>query len=205
MASWFQALSQSHSKNRILDHSNLLTLCTLIDSHPSMSPVRFQSFLPDSFSVFLDRRGQVHSSLFSGPHEFLWHFPLTSEFFKFRGRVAEETNDEVRTRAWNSLSQREKNGFCGLPPDLVVGETQVQEIDKFKPQEALNVSDNFVVLVVEPDWVEHARFLDKTAIGNTRKTFESLPQPDAVSKKWLHRKAGSGWEVVEMFVPVARP
>lgn len=106
---------------------------------------------------------------------------------------------------WNSLSQREKNGFCGLPPDLVAGEMQINEIDKFKPQEALNVSDNFVVLVVEPNWVEHSRFLDRSAIGNTRKTFESLPQPDAVSKKWLHRKGEQGWDLVEIFVPVARP
>jgi hypothetical protein len=170
-----------------------------------MFPVRHQGFTNEDLLFFIDRRSLFFHSLSEARQEFLWHFPMTNEFFKIRGEIVEETADEERERLWNSLSQREKMSFCGIPPDVEVENARIDEMDKFNPQEARKVSQNFAVLKIVANFVEHSRFLDRSAIGNTRKTFESLPQPDAVSQRWIHRKVEGIWSVKEVALSIVRP
>lgn len=205
MTSWLQALSQSFNKNQFLDYCSILTAGVIKDSKVNLFPIRFQGFYQETLTVFYDKRSALFNNLVNQPCEFLWHFPLTSEFFKFTANVFEDGTEENRLAYWHSLSQREKQGYCGLPPDCPVLDAKQLDLDRFKPQEAVNVSENFAVLRIRPFEVEHSRFLDKSAVGNSRKSFESLPQPDSISKKWLHRLGDRGWELTEMYVPIARP
>lgn len=205
MTSWFQALNQSFSKNQFLDYSSLLTAGVIKDLKACLFPLRFQGFFQETLTVFVDKRSAFYDCLLTQPCEVLWHFPATCEFFKLTSNVFEDNAQEARMAYWNNLTQREKQGYCGLPPDCPVVNARQLDLDRFKPQEALNVSENFAVLRIRPFEVEHSKFLDKSAVGNSRKTFESLPQPDSISRKWLHRQTESGWEITELYVPIARP
>lgn len=205
MTSWFQALNQSFSKNQFLDYSSLLTAGVIKDSRVCLFPLRFQGFYQELLTVFIDKRSAFYDNLLAQPCEILWHFPATSEFFKFTANVFDDNAEDIRSAYWTNLTQREKQGYCGLPPDCPASNMKQLDLDRFKPQEAFNVSENFAVLRIRPFEVEHSKFLDKSAIGNSRKTFESLPQPDSVSKKWLHRLRETGWEITELYVPTARP
>ena len=203
--SWINALKRSYSTNRILDHCNILSVATLQNSFPKIFHLRFQFFSLNSLCFYIDKRSLLCSLLLSQPSEFLWHFPLTSEFFKFSGPVFLEPSSEILSKHWSSLSAKEKESFCGLPPDLVLESSESNDLDSFKPQEALQTSEHFAVIVLSPGLVEHSQFVDKSAIGNTRKTFESLPQPDGISRKWLHALKDSVWETNEVNAPCSRP
>lgn len=205
MATWFTAVQQSFNKNRILDHCSIISVATLVNSLPSIFPIRFQYFNDFGLVFYLDNRTNLFNSLLSQPSEFLWHFPLTNEFYKFSGVVSQVMCEEVLSENWSRLTQREKEGYCGLPPDILVDKSLANnDIDHFKPQEPNQPSRNFGIICIRPESIEHSVFLDKSAIGNTRKTYESLPQPDAVSKKWVHRLTEGEWVIVEMNVPAAR-
>lgn len=78
------------------------------------------------------------------------------------------------------------------------------DIDNFNAQEADNVSSHFEVMLLTPISVDHTKYLDRTAIGNTRKTFESLPQPDHVSIRYIHKKHDQSWSTRELNVPAPR-
>ena len=203
---WFNAIQQSYTRNRILDHCNIISVAVLIDSLPRIFPLRFQFFANQGIGFFLDNRSQLFSSLLSQPSEFLWHLPLTSEFFKLSGLVTLISDEEALSKYWSSLNSKEKECYCGLPPDININNRQTNnDIDSFKPQEALRFSQNFSIITLIPNCVEHAIFIDKSAIGNTRKTYESLPQPDSISRKWVHKKIDGIWETLEKSAPMLRP
>ena len=206
MSSWYNAMQQSFNSNRILDHCNILSVATISNSLPAVDQIRFQYFSESGIAFFLDQRSRLCSSLITQPSEFLWHLPLTNEYYKFTGSVQIIPSEEIRIAHWNKLSPREKEGFYGLPPDTSVDSFErVNDIDSFKPQEAFNVSQNFAIVHVSPSYVEHSVFPDKSAIGNTRKTYESLPQPDATSKKWIHRLVDGEWHITQMHISAIRP
>ena len=131
---------------------------------------------------------------------------MTCEYFKLSGFITEVKDEETIISAWNTLDPKEKEGYSGWPPDICLQNTRnISDIDAFKPQEAIFYSQNFSILRLQPKTVDHSIFINKTAIGNTRKTYESLPQPDSVSKRWVHRLNENNWTITEMHVPTARP
>jgi hypothetical protein len=203
--SWLNALIQSYERNRIIDYSSLLSVATINNNLPAVFPLRFQQFCDDLLVFYTDRRSVLCGCLLSQPSEFLWLLPVTSEYFKLSGNVFAETDPARISSLWSSLAKREKEGYCGLPPDVLLVPSSLADTDRFKPQEASAPSSNFQVLLLRPSRVEHFRYVDKSAIGNTRKTYETLPQPDAVSHRWLHELVSSEWHTTELSAGQLRP
>ncbi|CAG9316545.1 unnamed protein product [Blepharisma stoltei] len=208
---WAIALQRSFNTNRILEQSSILSIATLHNGAPSIYPIRFQSFYsPTSFTIHLDTRSILCGDLQNPVCQILWYLPLTNEIFKFDCPILNflPSHHEYRVNEWKKLKQKEKNAYCGLPPDTYKeseGSRLEYDINNFNAQNAEEVSEHFEVLIVTPINVDHTVYLDKSAIGNTRKTYESLPQPDAVSKRWVHRKHDHVWVAREMNIPAPRP
>jgi hypothetical protein len=206
MSTYFNSIQQSYNRNRALDYSNVLSVATIVNSLPFIYPIRFHHFSEEGLIFYQDKRSLLYASLISQPSEFLWQFPLTCEFYKLSGNIFVLESEKIISEAWMSLNEKEKVGYYGLPPDVLIeNEILKYDINSYKPQEPKLASVNFSVIILIPDFVEHSKFLDKSAIGNTRKSYESLPQPDAVNKKWIHRLINGVWNITETQLSFPRP
>lgn len=201
---WTRPLHAAYSANRILDHSLVLTVAVLHEGQPAAYALRFRGFHSSTALLFhLDTRSQLFSALHNGVPMFLWHLPLTCEVFKFSA-ASLLWSTELRAEEWDSLCQKEKLSYFSLPPDSAKGENVDKlryDIDHFAPQGTDCISSHFAVLEMSPACVDQAKYLDKSAIGNTRKTFESLPQPECSGRRWLHSLQDGLWTTSELNAP----
>ena len=200
---WTQVLRKSWRANECLAIAQCVYVATVHDGQPFNHPSTFRSFSPDTgLTCFLDTRSLLYSHLTtSGRCALLWSLPLTNEIYRFPSPTIEliQQSDDLRmVSAWNSLKNREKQGYVGLPPDSFADESPdplSHDINFFVPQGQDTISPYFSVVVFHPIEVDHTRYIDKTAIGNTRKTFESLPQMEVQPQRWVHRREEGGWRM----------
>ena len=202
---WSLSLHQSQQTNACLSLSQCLYLTTQSTAGPHLYQTLFRGFGPNrSIVCHMDRRSRVYRELKEdGRCEVLWSFPLTNEVYRFAcpGVCILDEGMEVQT-AWDSLKPREKTGYVSLPPDTYADSTPLtHDIDSFRPQSQDCVSSNFAIVRFEPRFVDHMRYIDKAAIGNTRKTYESLPQPEVQPQRWEHSLQGDVWTVRRVNAP----
>lgn len=166
--------------------------------------MQFRGFSEEGAIVsYADLRGNLYREL-SADCEVMWTFPLTNEVYKFRlPRVEVRREGEMVQTAWEGLKPREKAGYVSLPPDTYADESPAlsHDLDSFTPQTQSSVSPNFALLLLYPQNVDHMRYIDKAAIGNTRKSFESLPQPEVQPQRWEHCLEGGNWVTRRLNAP----
>mmetsp|Transcript_5049 Transcript_5049/g.7622 ORF Transcript_5049/g.7622 Transcript_5049/m.7622 type:complete len:212 (-) Transcript_5049:39-674(-) len=206
-ASWIGSLKHSFNSNRMLEQSLVVFIATLQEASPQIYPLRFRGFSPeDKLTFYLDSRSHLFKELSGSPSQLMWHFPLTSEFFRFSEPHIEFLEGSQAQPEWNKLNEREKLGYHSVPPDTYKEDSSSPlsyDIDHYRPQDPSDVSQFFRVLQVFPTRIDHTRFVDKSAVGNTRKTFESLPAPDSDSKRWVHSFHEGVWQCKELNMPSA--
>lgn len=210
--SWLNGLKRSFEQNRMLEQAHYLTIGTLRSGLPKLTLMKFRGFHQNSKLIFyLDSRSNLYSDLIQNKtSEFQWFFPLTSEVFTFTTpniTLLNESSDLLTTH-WNSLQEREKEAYRGIAPDVPKpprADHLSRDLEEYKSQQSVELSPHFGVMLVEPVSVDQSVYIDKTAVGNSRKTYESLPQPDAKSRRWLHTLEEGQWKTVELSIPYIRP
>lgn len=210
--SWLNGLKRSFEQNRMLEQAHYLTIATLRSGMPKLTLINFRGFHQDSKLIFyLDSRSALYSDLtHNNLSELQWFFPFTNEVFNFSNpniTLINEPSDLVRTH-WQFLQEREKEAYRGPAPDVPKpprADHLSRDLEEYKAQQPIEVSPHFSVMLVEPVYVDQSVYVDKTAVGNSRKTYESLPQPDAKSRRWLHKLEEGEWKTVELNIPYIRP
>lgn len=210
--SWLNGLKKSYEQNRMIEQAHYLTMGTLRSGLPKLTLMSFRGFYQDSKLIFyIDSRSKLYSDLLKNKSsELQWFFPLTSEVFTFTTpniTLLNQSSDLLTTH-WNFLQDREKEAYRGTPPDLPLpprADPLSRDLEEYKAQETVELSHHFVVMLVEPVLVDQSVYVDKTAAGISREMFESLPHPDAKSRRWIHTLEEGEWKTVELNIPYIRP
>lgn len=166
--------------------------------------MQFRGFAEDGAIVsYTDIRGNLYRDICTGC-EVMWTFPLTNETYTLKVHTVEARREgEMVRNAWEGLKPREKAGYVSLPPDTYANASPglSHDLDSFTPQSQSSISPNFVLLLLYPHNVDHMRYIDKAAIGNTRKSFESLPQPEVQPQRWEHCLEEGNWVTKRLNAP----
>lgn len=206
---WSHSLRQSQLQNACLSFAQCLYIATQGPEGAHLSQVQFRGFTEEGVVVYVDLRSRLGRDL-SGTSgcEVMWSFPLTNEVYKFTFPQVQIVQEGlIYETAWASLRPREKAGYVSLPPDTYADELPVfsHDLDSFTPQTQTVASPNFALLLVAPVLVDHTRYIDKAAIGNTRKNYESLMQPEIQPQRWEHRLQGEVWVTRRLNAPHPGP
>lgn len=192
---WSRSLRQSQQQNACLAFAQCIYIAT---QGGHLSQVLFRGFTQEgAVMLFVDQRSRLGRELSSNSGcEVMWSFPLTNEVYTFpHPQVQIQREGSLVETAWASLKPREKTGYVSLPPDTYADEVSAfsHDLDSFAPQTQATVSPNFTLLLISPVLVDHTRYIDKAAIGNTRKNYESVLQPEIQPQRWEHRLEGDVW------------
>jgi hypothetical protein len=101
-ATWFKALNQSWSNNRMLDATKSVSLAVVENGLPAVRLAKFHSFFGYGFRTFVDRRSHLFSSLIEmqSACEILWHFPLTKEVYRISSCRCDVSTEEEVMEVW---------------------------------------------------------------------------------------------------------
>lgn len=163
LAPWRSPLVRALHRNRSHANSRYPQLATVrANGRPANRTVVFRDFLDESNRLLFvtDARSDKMTQLAHNPNaELCWYFTKTREQFRIGGTIsiigahnARAANDAVRQAVWEGLSENSKQQFVWPPP----GEPRTSEGFEFVAD--LNYQpppDTFVVLVFEPDAVDH--------------------------------------------------
>ncbi len=167
LAPWRSPLSHALHRNRALAYARYGQLATVrADGRPANRTVVFRGFLdqPEGFGwnglkFICDRRSSKVNELDNNPWaEFCWYFPKTREQFRLAGTVILEVGLDdnllatVRAQTWEAISTKAQASFYWPEP----GEMRA-EADAFRIPivDASLPSENFVLLVLQPERVDH--------------------------------------------------
>ena len=199
LPSWLSGLQASYGANRMIDATNYMVIATIEDALPAARTLKFRGFEGTCLSFYMDQRSRLFENLNSGgPCELLWQFSISKETYRIACNQISLGSQEQVDAIWETLTKKEKEEYVGPVPDRQldpVEDRKLNDIDSYNPQEITKRSGNFAVVHLHPRKVEYTRQIDKSAIGNTRKTYESLPQPEQKVVRFLQYLNEEGaWE-----------
>lgn len=175
LAPWRSPLARALHRNRSLTYARYLQLATLRSTgRPANRTVVFRGFLPDTNQVQMitDRRSQKVEQWHHQPaSELCWYFPKTREQFRLSGMLTLVTADSEAHQAdrhhlWQTISAAARTQFAWPTP----GHPRASDpITVDRAQESDRPLDNFCLLLLDPDWVDH---LELRGDPHTRHTYD---------------------------------
>lgn len=172
---WRAAVLTAIKKNdKHMPYAKYLQLATVKkDGRPANRTVVFRGFLGESSKVTVVtdlRSSKIKEIEKNAAGEFAWYFPESREQFRIAGDLTVVTKDEEsqtlqkdRTDAWGKMSLNGRAQFLWPTPGFPQMENvekksqakQTFEVDDALINDAKNAADNFCLVVMHVDEVDH--------------------------------------------------
>ena len=172
---WRAAVLTAIKKNdKHMPYAKYLQLATVKkDGRPANRSVVFRGFLGESSKVTVVtdlRSSKIKEIEKNAAGEFAWYFPESREQFRIAGDLTVVTKDEEsqtlqkdRTDAWGKMSPNGRAQFLWPTPGFPQMENvekksqakQTFEVDDALINDAKNAADNFCLVVMDVDEVDH--------------------------------------------------
>lgn len=224
---WKKSLEKSILNNKQLEFHNYFYLSFIKDKNPEIEMLKFRAFIDhptysNSFLVAtLDSRSKAVQSFKDNTNNLLeicWFFPLSREKYRIKTKLSllckefcindndggnsnlEKTQKElILANVWDKHSKEEKKEFHNKTPDEISLEKEkMSDLDKFNSQDKNEISNNLMIILLEPIDIEHLTLPMPQVIADARHpNFESLFQPYKSQKKYKHlyNELTKKWEI----------
>lgn len=157
---------------------------------PSCRTVVFRGFEANSNNIIIhtDSRSVKISHIEHNPQvEICWYFPNSREQFRVVGKAiiidGKSQPKSLRNHHWHNLSNSAKSAYFQAEPGSILGLNDQHQAVVEHPGDMRDAPDQFVLLSVIPDQVEHLQLKP-----NPHKRLVYHLQHDQVDHQWLRKE-----------------